>query len=449
MKKYQVAIIGGGPAGYSAAEKAGNAGLSVVLFEKRNMGGVCLNEGCIPTKTLLYSAKIYDKTKEAKRFAIHIEDASFDFKRIISRKNKVVRKLVLGVKAKMDNAKVNVIEGEALIVNKNTISCNEESYQFDHLLICTGSHTFIPPIPGVKEVDYWTHEDALSTKEQPKSLIVVGGGVIGLEFASFYNSLGTEVTIVEMMDEILPGMDKEIVEELRNDYTKKGIKFLVGTKVESLSPSEIGTAVTISNNGESQNIEAEKVLLSVGRRANITNFGLENLEIEYNERKQPILNDQLQSSIPHIYICGDANGKSLLAHTAIREAEVAINTILGKADSMSYKAIPGIVYTNPEIAGVGKTEEQLLKEGIQYTKQVIPMTYSGRFVAENEGFNGMCKLLVEKNTNIVLGAHLLGNPASEIITLAAMAIEMNLTTDEWNKIVFPHPTVTEIFKEFL
>lgn len=449
MKKYQVAIIGGGPAGYSAAEKAGNAGLSVVLFEKRNVGGVCLNEGCIPTKTLLYSAKIYDKTKEAKRFAIHIEDASFDFKRIISRKNKVVRKLVLGVKAKMDNAKVNVIEGEALIVNKNTISCNEESYQFDHLLICTGSHTFIPPIPGVKEVDYWTHEDALSTKEQPKSLIVVGGGVIGLEFASFYNSLGTEVTIVEMMDEILPGMDKEIVEELRNDYTKKGIKFLVGTKVESLSPSEIGTAVTISNNGESQNIEAEKVLLSVGRRANITNFGLENLEIEYNERKQPILNDQLQSSIPHIYICGDANGKSLLAHTAIREAEVAINTILGKADSMSYKAIPGIVYTNPEIAGVGKTEEQLLKEGIQYTKQVIPMTYSGRFVAENEGFNGMCKLLVEKNTNIILGAHLLGNPASEIITLAAMAIEMNLTTDEWNKIVFPHPTVTEIFKEFL
>lgn len=449
MKKYQVAIIGGGPAGYSAAEKAGNAGLSVVLFEKKNMGGVCLNEGCIPTKTLLYSAKIYDKTKEAKRFAIHIEDASFDFKRIISRKNKVVRKLVLGVKAKMDNAKVNVIEGEALIVNKNTISCNEESYQFDHLLICTGSHTFIPPIPGVKEVDYWTHEDALSTKEQPKSLIVVGGGVIGLEFASFYNSLGTEVTIVEMMDEILPGMDKEIVEELRNDYTKKGIKFLVGTKVESLSPSEIGTAVTISNNGESQNIEAEKVLLSVGRRANITNFGLENLEIEYNERKQPILNDQLQSSIPHIYICGDANGKSLLAHTAIREAEVAINTILGKADSMSYKAIPGIVYTNPEIAGVGKTEEQLLKEGIQYAKQVIPMTYSGRFVAENEGFNGMCKLLVEKNTNIILGAHLLGNPASEIITLAAMAIEMNLTTDEWNKIVFPHPTVTEIFKEFL
>ena len=449
MKKYQVAIIGGGPAGYSAAEKAGNAGLSVVLFEKRNMGGVCLNEGCIPTKTLLYSAKIYDKTKEAKRFAIHIEDASFDFKRIISRKNKVVRKLVLGVKAKMDNAKVNVIEGEALIVNKNTISCNEESYQFDHLLICTGSHTFIPPIPGVKEVDYWTHEDALSTKEQPKSLIVVGGGVIGLEFASFYNSLGTEVTIVEMMDEILPGMDKEIVEELRNDYTKKGIKFLVGTKVESLSPSEIGTAVTISNNGESQNIEAEKILLSVGRRANITNFGLENLEIEYNERKQPVLNDQLQSSIPHIYICGDANGKSLLAHTAIREAEVAINTILGKADSMSYKAIPGIVYTNPEIAGVGKTEEQLLKEGIQYTKQVIPMTYSGRFVAENEGFNGMCKLLVEKNTNIILGAHLLGNPASEIITLAAMAIEMNLATDEWNKIVFPHPTVTEIFKEFL
>lgn len=449
MKNYQVAIIGGGPAGYSAAEKAGKAGLNVILFEKKNLGGVCLNEGCIPTKTLLYSAKIYDKTKDAKRFAINIENASFDFKRIISRKNKVVRKLVLGVKAKMEEAKVEIVEGEAFLINKNTIRCQDEEYTFDNLLICTGSHTFVPPIPGVDQVDYWTHEDALSTKEQPKSLIIVGGGVIGLEFASFYNSLGTKVTIIEMMDEILPGMDREVVEELRKEYTKKGIEFMLQTKVESLSKKDDLTTVTVSKDNEEQSLEAEKVLLSVGRRASIENFGLENLGIERNEKKQVVVNAQLQSSIPTIFVCGDANGKSLLAHTAIREAEVAINTILGKDDTMSYSAIPGIVYTNPEIAGVGKTEEQLQKEGITYTKKVIPMTFSGRFVAENEGFNGLCKLLIDEEKDHVLGAHLLGNPASEIITLAAMAIDLKLTTKEWNKIVFPHPTVTEIFKEFL
>lgn len=448
MKKFQIAIIGGGPAGYSAAEKAGKAGLSVVLFEKKNLGGVCLNEGCIPTKTLLYSAKIYDKTKDARRFAINIEEASFDFKRIFSRKKKVVRKLVMGVQAKMKGANVEVVEGEATLIDTHTISCNDQTYTFENVLICTGSHTFIPPITGVDKVNYWTHEDALDAKEQPKSLIVVGGGVIGLEFASFYNSLGTEVTVVEMMDEILPGMDKEVVEELRKEYAKKGINFLLQTKVESIHEDTEFT-VCVDKEGEKQELKAEKVLLSVGRRASIQGLGLENLQLTTNDRKQFVLNQQLQTSLPHIYICGDANGKSLLAHTAIREAEVAINTILGEKDEMSYAAIPGIVYTNPEIAGVGKTEETLQKEGVNYTKRIIPMTYAGRFVAENEGLNGICKLLVDKETDLVLGAHLLGNPASEIILLAAMAIELKLTTKEWNKVVFPHPTVTEVFKELL
>ncbi len=448
MKKYQVAIIGGGPAGYSAAEKAGKAGLSVVLFEKNNLGGVCLNEGCIPTKTLLYSAKIYDKTKDARRYAIQIPEASFDLKRIISRKKKVVRKLVMGIQAKMKEAQVEVIEGEAKITDSHTISCNDEHYSFDNLLICTGSHTFIPPIQGVDQVNYWTHEDALDAKELPKSLIIVGGGVIGMEFASFYNSLGTEVSVVEMMDEILPGMDKEVVEELRKEYSKKGIQFHLQTKVIAIQEDN-EFCIQVDKEGKQQELRAEKVLLSVGRRPSTQGLGLEHLDLAINERKQFILNKQLQTTQPHIYICGDANGKSLLAHTAIREAEVAIHTILGDTDEMDYAAIPGIVYTNPEIAGVGKTEETLKKEGVTYSKKVIPMTYSGRFVAENEGINGICKLLIDNQTDQILGVHLLGNPASEIILTAAMAIELKLTTKQWNKIIFPHPTVAEIFKELL
>ncbi|MGL5262289.1 MAG: dihydrolipoyl dehydrogenase [Bacteroides sp.] len=448
MKKYQVAIIGGGPAGYSAAEKAGKAGLSVVLFEKNNLGGICLNEGCIPTKTLLYSAKIYDKTKDARRYAIQIPEASFDLKRIISRKKKVVRKLVMGIQAKMKEAQVEVIEGEAKITDSHTISCNDEHYSFDNLLICTGSHTFIPPIQGVDQVNYWTHEDALDAKELPKSLIIVGGGVIGMEFASFYNSLGTEVSVVEMMDEILPGMDKEVVEELRKEYSKKGIQFHLQTKVIAIQEDN-EFCIQVDKEGKQQELRAEKVLLSVGRRPSTQGLGLEHLDLAINERKQFILNKQLQTTQPHIYICGDANGKSLLAHTAIREAEVAIHTILGDTDEMDYAAIPGIVYTNPEIAGVGKTEETLKKEGVTYSKKVIPMTYSGRFVAENEGINGICKLLIDNQTDQILGVHLLGNPASEIILTAAMAIELKLTTKQWNKIIFPHPTVAEIFKELL
>lgn len=201
--KYQIAIIGGGPAGYTAAEAAGKAGLSVVLFEKRSLGGVCLNEGCIPTKTLLYSAKVYDYAKHASKYAVNVPEASFDLGKIVARKSKVVRKLVLGIKAKLTAHQVNIVTGEATIVDKNTIQCGGETYECENLLLCTGSETFIPPIPGVENVDYWTHRDALDNKEVPASLTIVGGGVIGMEFASFFTSLGVQVTVVEMLDEIL------------------------------------------------------------------------------------------------------------------------------------------------------------------------------------------------------------------------------------------------------
>ena len=308
--KYQIAIIGGGPAGYTAAETAGKAGLSVVLFEKQSLGGVCLNEGCIPTKTLLYSAKTYDSARHASKYAVSVSEVSFDLSKIVARKQKVVRKLVLGVKGKLVANNVTVVNGEASIADKNHVLCGGETYECDNLLLCTGSETFIPPIPGVDEVPYWTHREALDNKELPKSLAVIGGGAIGMEFASFFNSLGVEVTVIEMLDEILGGMDKELSAMLRAEYTKRGIKFMLDTKVVSLSGNvlEAGQAqvqVNYENAGGAGSVVAERLLMSVGRRPVTKGFGLENLGLEKTERGNIWVDGQMRTSVPGVYACGD------------------------------------------------------------------------------------------------------------------------------------------------
>ncbi|MDR2843874.1 MAG: dihydrolipoyl dehydrogenase [Candidatus Symbiothrix sp.] len=429
---YDLAIIGGGPAGYTAAELAGKNGLKTILFEKNALGGVCLNEGCIPTKTLLYSAKVYHTAKDSAKYGIACENVSCDLSKIIARKNKVVRKLVAGIKAKMVEAGVEVVQGVASQVPNGTgiqILCNEQTYNAKKLILCTGSETVVPPIPGLKDTAFWTSREALDNKEIPESLLIIGGGVIGIEFASFFNTLGTKVIVVEMMDEILGGMDKELSELLRNDLTKKGIEFHLSTKVISVNNHQ----VEIEKDGERQLLNTAQILLSVGRRPLIP--GLK-------------VNEFMQTDHPCVYACGDVTGFSLLAHTAVREAEVAVHHILGKNDPMSYKAIPGVVYTYPEIAGVGKTEEVLQKDGIPYAVKKLPMAYSGRFVAENEQGNGVCKV-IEGKDGTILGVHILGNPASEIIVIASIAIEKGMTAEELKAMVFPHPTVGEIIKETL
>ena len=447
--KYDVAIIGGGPAGYTAAERAAAGGLSTILFEKNALGGVCLNEGCVPTKTLLYSAKVYDTIKHAQKYAVKAENPTFDFPKIIARKNKVVKKLTAGIRMKMTEHGVVVVNGEAEIKGRAadgtiTIACGEETYEAANLLLCTGSETVIPPIPGLAETEYWTSREALQTKELPASLVIIGGGVIGMEFASFFNSMGTEVHVVEMLDKILGPMDKELSEMLQAEYAKRGIKFYLGHKVTAVHGGE----VTVEKEDESFVISGEKVLLSVGRRPVTKGFSLETLGVE-PFRNGIKVNQYMQTSLPNVYACGDITAFSLLAHTAVSEAEVAVKHILGKAgDGMSYKAIPGVVYTNPEIAGVGKTEEELQAEGIPYTVKKLPMAFSGRFVAENEQGSGVWKLILAEDETVI-GAHLLGNPASELIVIAGLAIEKGMKADELRSIVFPHPTVGEIIKETL
>ena len=446
-----LAIIGGGPAGYVAAERAGAKGLKVVLFEKRELGGVCLNEGCIPTKTLLYSAKIYDSAIHGDKYGVFAKDATFDFGKIVDRKSRVVRRLVAGVGAKMKAHGVQVVKGEAMIEGRSSegikISCNGEQFMAANLLICTGSEAFVPPIPGLKEAGdiILTNREILALKEQPKSLVIIGGGVIGMEFASFYNSLGTKVTVVEMLPEILNGLDKELSAMLRGIYAKKGVEFNLSCKVTKIDGNVV-TYVDAENNEHT--VSGDKILVSVGRRPVTAGFGLENLGVELN-RGGIKVDNKMRTNVPGVYAAGDVTGFSLLAHTASREGEVVVNNLTGREDSMRYDAIPGVVYTNPEISGVGLTEESAKQKGIAYKVASLPMAYAGRFVAENEGGNGVCKVLVGQKYGEVLGVHMLGNPSSEMIYGACMAIEAEMTIKELEEVVFPHPTVSEIFKETL
>lgn len=443
---YDLAIIGGGPAGYVAAENAGAKGLKVVLFEKKELGGVCLNEGCIPTKTLLYSAKMYDHAQGGKKYGITAENVAYDFKKIADRKTKVVRKLVAGIKMKMEHNNVEVVRSDAYIKEGDAqsilITSGDNEYRAKNLLVCTGSEAFIPPIPGVQDNDaILTNREILSLTTAPESLAIIGGGVIGMEFASFYNSLGIEVTVIEMLPEILGGLDKEISEMLRAIYAKRGVKFNLSCKVTAI---DAHTVHYTDAEGNAHSVEGDKILMSVGRRPVLKGFGLENIAVEIERGIK--VNSRMQTSMPNVYAAGDVTGFSLLAHTASREGEVAVNNILGTEDHMEYNAIPGIVYTNPEVSSVGLTEEQAQAQGIEYSISKLPMTYAGRFVAENEGVTGLCKILVSSDDK-VLGAHLLGNTSSEFICAVCMAITNGLSVQDIRRTVFPHPTACEIIKE--
>ena len=446
---FDLGIIGGGPAGYVAAERAGSKGLNVVVFEKKSLGGVCLNEGCIPTKTMLYSAKIYDNARHGEKYGVNVENATIDYRILLKRKEKVVKKLVGAVKVAMRDNNVTVVSGDACIKSRDaegiiTVAAGEETYEMKNLLICTGSEAFVPPIPGIAEAGdiICTNREILALTEPPQELVVIGGGVIGMEFASFFNSIGTKVTVVEMLPKILGNLDNDVSAKLQAIYAKKGVAFNLGCKVVAI---EGNTVVFEDPQGGTQRVSGDKILVSVGRRANIKGVGLENIGV-IAERGIKV-DDRMRTNIPNVYAAGDVTGFSLLAHTASREGEVAVNNILGKDDHMSYAAIPGVVYTNPEVAGVGMTEEAAASAGIDYAAVNLPMQFSGRYVAENEGGDGICKILFNKTDNTVVGVHMLGNPCSEIISAACIAIEKKLTVEQLKEVVFPHPTVSEILKE--
>ncbi|MDY6379630.1 MAG: dihydrolipoyl dehydrogenase [Bacteroidales bacterium] len=450
--KYFLAIIGGGPAGYTAAEKASKAGKDVVLFEQNAVGGTCLNVGCIPTKSLLYGAKQYYNATHAQKYGVTAENVAFDFAAMQKRKTIVVRKLVAGIKQRLNNEHCTLVSGAAAVVSRTdelvTVSCNGETYEAENLLICTGSTNFVPPIPGIKENEYvWGSTDALAATELPKSIIIVGGGVIGMEFATLYHELGVPVTVIEAMPTILPNLDQDIVNVLLEKYKKAGINILTSTKVESIEGGKVNVKSQISN--DQLQISAERILVSVGRRANLQ--GLEALnDLELN-RGAIIVDEFMKTNLPNVYACGDVTGKIMLAHVAARQAEVMVGRLLKQIpmQRIAYNAIPSVVYTNPEIASVGITEQQAAELNIETEVRQLPMTFSGRFMAENEGETGLCKLVLDTKKQTILGVHCIGNPCSEFIAAASFAVRMGYTTAEFEQVVFPHPTVSEILHEII
>lgn len=449
---YDLIVLGGGPAGYLAAERAGAAGLAVCLIEKNKIGGVCLNEGCIPSKTLLNSAKIYDYAMHGQKYGVTADHVQIDQAAVVARKNKVVRSLVAGVRNTLKTNKVMVKEGSGQILGRENgvirVAVKDEVFEGSRLLIATGSETVVPPIPGVREGladgTVLTNREILDLQEIPPTLVVVGGGVIGLEMACYYHTCGSKVTVIEMLDHIAGAADREMTALLQKIFTKKGMTFHLGCQVTGVGNG----MVTYTDQGESKQAEAARVLLSVGRRPVTRGFGLENLNVLV-ERGRIVTDAQGLTNVPGVYAAGDVNGIWMLAHAAYREAEVAVNTIIGKKDRMRYQAMPSVLYTNPELAFVGETEETCREKGLNYRKVVLPMTYSGRYMAENEGGEGVIKLLIENGRERVLGCHLLGSYASEIILEAGFLIETEMKISDIKEFVFPHPTVGEIIREAL
>ena len=455
--RYFLAIIGGGPAGYTAAECASKAGKDVVLFEQNAVGGTCLNVGCIPTKSLLYGAKQYYNATHAQKYGVTAENVTFDFAAMQKRKTIVVRKLVAGIKQRLNNEHCTLVNGFAKIISQQPtangqwlIECNEETYEAENLMICTGSTNFVPPIPGIQDNPaVWDSTDALNASELPASIIIVGGGVIGMEFATLYHELGVPVTVIEALPSILPNLDPEVVAVLAEKYKKAGINILTGTKVEAIDGGKV------TANGEVY--EAERILVSVGRRANLQ--GLEVL-LDQNQcqgqslqidRGAIVIDEFCKTNLPNVYACGDVTGKIMLAHVAARQAEVAVGRMLKTIplQRIAYNAIPSVVYTNPEIASVGITEAQAAELNISPEVRRLPMTFSGRFMAENEGETGLCKVIIDAKTQMVLGVHMIGNPCSEFIAAASFAVRNGYTVPEFRQVVFPHPTVSEILHEII
>lgn len=449
---FDLIVIGGGPAGYVAAERAGHAGLKVVLFEKRSLGGVCLNEGCIPSKALLNSAKIYEKAIHGGDFGVEVTGAKINHQQVMKRKGKVVNMLVGGVAQKMKKHKVTVVKEVATIIERSgegfVVEAAGERYTGKQLIVATGSVPIVPGIPGLKEsVDAEitvTNWGILELAEVPNRLTVIGGGVIGLEMASYYAAAGSDVTVIEMLDHIAGPTDTEIGLILKKSLEKKGIKFLLESKVTQVS----GGQVTYEKEGQTFTIEGDKILLSIGRRAFTEDLGLEKIGVETVRGTIPT--DALgRTNVSGVYAAGDVNGKSMLAHTAYREAEVCVNTILNKKDMMRYNAIPGVIYTYPEVASVGETEATALEKGYDIKTAQLPMIYSGRYVAETEKGDGIVKIIVDAKHDRIIGLHMIGSYVSEMIFGAGLMIETELRIDDLKELVFPHPTVSEVIREAL
>ncbi|MDR3070891.1 MAG: dihydrolipoyl dehydrogenase [Propionibacteriaceae bacterium] len=449
MSDYDVIVIGAGPGGYLAAERLGHAKKKVLLAERQALGGTCLNIGCIPTKSLLNSAKLYAHAKDAARFGVDAPGASFDWTRVQAWKTEVVNTLVGGVEQAEKRAGVEVVNAHANLVGPGVVEVNGVQKTAEHVIIATGSAPVIPPIPGVASNPAVVDSTGLlAVAEVPQRLAVIGGGVIGVEFASLFAAFGTQVEIIEMLPEILPFADKDIAKRIR--LGMKNVTFRLGCKVEGVQ----GTTVIYTDaKGGQRHADADLVLMAVGRRPVVDGWGAETAGLAVSPRGVEV-DDTMRANLPNVWALGDVTGRSLLAHGAYRMAEVAVANILdpqgAAAAGQVFRAesIPWAVYSIPEAAGVGLTEAQAKEQGLDVVTATVPLVLSGRFVAEN-GLKtpGSVKIIAERDSGVIRGIHMLGPYAPETIWGAATVLETELTVADLRQIVFPHPTVSEGIRE--
>lgn len=439
---YDLIIIGSGPGGYIAAERAGHHGLSVLLIEKNKLGGVCLNEGCIPSKTLLNSAKIFHYAQHGGAYGVKAEGVTFDFAAVQQRKTKVMDTLRGGIEGLMKKFKVEVVRGDACLLPGRKVSVGDKVYEGKNILIATGSSPAKPPIPGIDLPGVVNSTGILNLEKLPEKLIVIGGGIIGCEFACFFGSVGIPVTAIEMLSEICPPIDPAIAKALRGELEKKGVTFHTGATVKEIT----GTHVIFAKNGNDMKIERDIVLVSTGRTPNVQGLGFEEAGLDFDRRGIKI-DERCRTNLPGVWAIGDCTGKTWLAHSASRMGEVVVNNITGRSDIMRYHAIPGVVYTNPEVAAVGMTEDEAKKRGIPVKTGKMPLTANGRYLAEHDDERGQVKVILHAETGVLIGVHMIGAACSEMIFGAAAMIEMEFRAREIQEIVFPHPTVSEVIRD--
>jgi dihydrolipoamide dehydrogenase len=447
MEKFDVIFLGGGSGGYVGAIRAVDLGKKVCIVEERELGGTCLNRGCIPTKALLRSAEIFNYIKEGTVFGIKVDSYGYDVDGIYNWKENVVKKLLSGIEYLLKSRNVVVKKGRGKILDNQTIELEtnngKERIKGDNIVIATGSEPAIIPSFKIDRVNILTSDDALKLREIPKDIVIVGAGAIGIEFANFYNAFGTKVTIVEMMPQVVPTLkDKKIATLLQRILNKKGIEIKTGSKIENI---EIKNGKVYSTLSTGETLESEKVLISIGRKLNSDNIGLENVGIK-TENGRIIVDDSLRTNVENIYAIGDVIGGLLLAHKAMKEGEVVAEIIAGENKKMDYRVLPWAIFSTPEIASVGLTEEEAKEQGIEVLTGEFPFTANGKAVSMNST-DGMVKVVARKKDKVLIGAQIVGPEASIMIAELALAIKNNLTLDDIADTIHTHPTLPEVIME--
>lgn len=438
--KYNIIIIGGGPGGYKTATYAASKGFSVLLVEKDELGGTCLNRGCIPTKAYARHAEIIQMLKDADVYGLDGLSFSFNFKTVVERKNAVVDGLRSGISTLLSAPGITVVKGNAMIKSANSIVVGDDEYLADNIIIATGSVAKTLPMTDLDSGMVCNSDWLLSTDVLPKRICIVGAGVIGMEFASILNAFGCEVSVVEFLKECLPPLDADIAKRLRKCLEKRGVSFYMQSAVKSICHGK----VTFDKKGKETEIEADKVLLAVGRRPNTENLALDEMGINYG-RNGIMVDQNMQTNVPHVYAVGDVNGLQMLAHAAEMQGKRAVNHILGESDGIRFDIMPAAIFTNPEAACVGKTEEALKAEGIEYMCQKHYYRANGKAVAMNEA-EGMLKLLADRDGRII-GCHVYGTHAADLVQEVSVLMCRDTTVGELHDMTHIHPTLSEIIIE--